>query len=62
MTLKQHRFTQFMPSGICTNTDRFQKVTVVNTWYSSLRPLFNAEENITMIPIVTDGIQSAYRA
>ncbi|XP_021475597.2 adhesion G-protein coupled receptor D2-like [Oncorhynchus mykiss] len=35
----------------------FQKVTVVNTWYSSLRPLFNAEENITMIPIVTDGIQ-----
>ncbi|CAB1321772.1 unnamed protein product [Coregonus sp. 'balchen'] len=35
----------------------FQKVTVVNTWYSSLRPLFNSEENITMFPIVTDGIQ-----
>ncbi|KAJ7994042.1 hypothetical protein DPEC_G00261840 [Dallia pectoralis] len=34
----------------------FQKVTVVNTWYSSLEPL-NTEENITMFPVVTDGSQ-----
>ncbi|KAF7648627.1 hypothetical protein LDENG_00153720 [Lucifuga dentata] len=35
----------------------FRKLTLVNTWYGSLRPLFNPEENITMVPTVTDGIQ-----
>ncbi|XP_042344820.1 adhesion G-protein coupled receptor D2 [Plectropomus leopardus] len=35
----------------------FQKLTLVNTWYASLRPLFNPEENITMVPTVTDGSQ-----
>ncbi|XP_047448338.1 adhesion G-protein coupled receptor D2 [Mugil cephalus] len=35
----------------------FQKLTLVNTWYGSLRPLFNPEENITMEPTVTDGSQ-----
>ncbi|KAM7392103.1 hypothetical protein PAMP_022738 [Pampus punctatissimus] len=33
----------------------FHKLTLVNTWYGSLRPLFNPEENITMVPTVTDG-------
>ncbi|XP_037536700.1 adhesion G-protein coupled receptor D2 [Nematolebias whitei] len=36
----------------------FYKLTLVNTWYGSLRPLFNVEENITMEPVVTDGSQS----
>ncbi|XP_032434484.1 adhesion G-protein coupled receptor D2 isoform X2 [Xiphophorus hellerii] len=35
----------------------FYKITLVNTWYGSLRPLFNPEENITMEPTVTDGAQ-----
>ncbi|KAL3062237.1 hypothetical protein OYC64_002107 [Pagothenia borchgrevinki] len=35
----------------------FHKLTLVNTWYGSLRPLFNREENITMVPTVTDGSQ-----
>ncbi|XP_070820085.1 adhesion G protein-coupled receptor D2 [Chaetodon trifascialis] len=35
----------------------FHKLTLVNTWYSFLRPLFNPEENITMVPTVTDGRQ-----
>ncbi|XP_068167503.1 adhesion G-protein coupled receptor D2 [Antennarius striatus] len=35
----------------------FQRLTLVNTWYGSLRPLFNPEENITMVPTVTDGSQ-----
>ncbi|XP_053276163.1 adhesion G-protein coupled receptor D2 [Pleuronectes platessa] len=35
----------------------FTKLTLVNTWYGSLRPLFSAEENITMVPTVTDGSQ-----
>ncbi|XP_049906270.1 adhesion G-protein coupled receptor D2 isoform X2 [Epinephelus moara] len=35
----------------------FQKLTLVNTWYASLRPLFSPEENITMVPTVTDGSQ-----
>ncbi|XP_054466063.1 adhesion G-protein coupled receptor D2 [Anoplopoma fimbria] len=35
----------------------FLKLTLVNTWYGSLRPLFNLEENITMVPTVTDGSQ-----
>ncbi|TKS78032.1 Adhesion G-protein coupled receptor D2 [Collichthys lucidus] len=35
----------------------FSKLTLVNTWYGSLRPLFNPEENITMVPTVTDGSQ-----
>ncbi|KAI3372756.1 hypothetical protein L3Q82_022716 [Scortum barcoo] len=38
----------------------FHKLTLVNTWYGSLRPLFNPEENITMVPTVTDGSQSRY--
>ncbi|KAM9391532.1 adhesion G protein-coupled receptor D2 [Pholidichthys leucotaenia] len=35
----------------------FQKFTLVNTWYGSLRPVFNSEKNITMEPTVTDGSQ-----
>ncbi|CAJ1068723.1 adhesion G-protein coupled receptor D2 [Xyrichtys novacula] len=35
----------------------FHRLTLVNTWYGSLRPLFNPEENITMVPTVTDGSQ-----
>ncbi|KAM4607388.1 adhesion G protein-coupled receptor D2 [Polymixia lowei] len=35
----------------------FRKLTLVNTWYGSLRPLFNSEENITMVPTVSDGSQ-----
>ncbi|XP_071337901.1 adhesion G protein-coupled receptor D2 [Trachinotus anak] len=35
----------------------FQKLTLVNTWYGSLPPLFSPEENITMVPTVTDGSQ-----
>ncbi|XP_062418293.1 adhesion G-protein coupled receptor D2 isoform X3 [Pungitius pungitius] len=35
----------------------FVKLTLVNTWYGSLWPLFNLEENITMVPTVTDGSQ-----
>ncbi|XP_040011105.1 adhesion G-protein coupled receptor D2 [Xiphias gladius] len=35
----------------------FHKLTMVNTWYGSLRPLFSPEENITMVPTVTDGSQ-----
>ncbi|XP_070689579.1 adhesion G protein-coupled receptor D2 [Pempheris klunzingeri] len=35
----------------------FHKLTLVNTWYGSLRPLFNPEDNITMVPTVTDGSQ-----
>ncbi|XP_034547013.1 adhesion G-protein coupled receptor D2 [Notolabrus celidotus] len=35
----------------------FHRLTLVNTWYGSLRPLFNPDENITMVPTVTDGSQ-----
>ncbi|XP_018524878.1 adhesion G-protein coupled receptor D2 isoform X2 [Lates calcarifer] len=35
----------------------FYKLTLVNTWYGSLWPLFSPEENITMVPTVTDGSQ-----
>ncbi|XP_028269689.1 adhesion G-protein coupled receptor D2 [Parambassis ranga] len=35
----------------------FEKLTLVNTWYGSLRPPFSPEENITMVPTVTDGSQ-----
>uniref|UniRef100_A0A087XJY7 Adhesion G protein-coupled receptor D2 n=1 Tax=Poecilia formosa TaxID=48698 RepID=A0A087XJY7_POEFO len=35
----------------------FYKITLVNMWYGSLRPLFNPEENITMEPTITDGTQ-----
>ncbi|XP_019957904.2 adhesion G protein-coupled receptor D2 [Paralichthys olivaceus] len=35
----------------------FNKLTLVNTWYGSLPPLFSPEENITMVPTVTDGSQ-----
>ncbi|XP_029916972.1 adhesion G-protein coupled receptor D2 [Myripristis murdjan] len=34
----------------------FHRLTLVNTWYGSLRPLFNPE-NITVVPTVTDGSQ-----
>ncbi|KAL7827305.1 hypothetical protein SRHO_G00330230 [Serrasalmus rhombeus] len=33
----------------------FGKVTVLSTWYSSLKPLMNKEENITVVPTITDG-------
>ncbi|KAK3540124.1 hypothetical protein QTP70_026453 [Hemibagrus guttatus] len=32
----------------------FRKVTLLNAWYGSLRPLLNGEENITLIPVSTD--------
>ncbi|CAL8297285.1 unnamed protein product [Gadus morhua 'NCC'] len=35
----------------------FRSLTLVNTWYGALRPLFNAEENVSMAPTVTDGSQ-----
>ncbi|XP_062273107.1 adhesion G-protein coupled receptor D2 [Scomber scombrus] len=35
----------------------FHKLTLVNTWYGSLQTLFNPEENITMVPTITDGSQ-----
>ncbi|XP_029685244.1 adhesion G-protein coupled receptor D2 isoform X2 [Takifugu rubripes] len=35
----------------------FQKLTLVSTWYGSLRPSFTPEENISMAPTVTDGSQ-----
>ncbi|KAJ0019639.1 hypothetical protein NQD34_007208 [Periophthalmus magnuspinnatus] len=35
----------------------FQTLTLVNTWYGSLRPLFPPEENISIVPTVTDGSQ-----
>ncbi|XP_029960793.1 adhesion G-protein coupled receptor D2 [Salarias fasciatus] len=35
----------------------FHSLTLVNTWYGSLRPLFNPTENISMVPTVTDGGQ-----
>ncbi|XP_030000109.1 adhesion G-protein coupled receptor D2 [Sphaeramia orbicularis] len=34
-----------------------ETLTLVNTWYGSLRPLFNPEENISLVPTVTDGSQ-----
>ncbi|KTF76880.1 hypothetical protein cypCar_00043520 [Cyprinus carpio] len=33
----------------------FQKVTLLNTWYSSVNCLSEREENITLSPIVSDG-------
>ncbi|ROI74380.1 Adhesion G-protein coupled receptor D2 [Anabarilius grahami] len=35
----------------------FRKVTVLNTWYSSVNCLSEREENITLSPIVSDGSQ-----
>uniref|UniRef100_A0AAV2MVD1 Uncharacterized protein n=1 Tax=Knipowitschia caucasica TaxID=637954 RepID=A0AAV2MVD1_KNICA len=35
----------------------FRRLTLLNTWYGSLRPLFPPEENISMVPTVTDGSQ-----
>ncbi|KAA8592127.1 hypothetical protein FQN60_017582, partial [Etheostoma spectabile] len=35
----------------------FHKLTLVNTWYGSLRPPISPERNITMVPTVTDGSQ-----
>ncbi|KAM6965370.1 adhesion G protein-coupled receptor D2 [Aplochiton taeniatus] len=40
------------------HSNGFRKLTLVNTWYGSLRPLFNSEQNITVaFPTVTDGSQ-----
>ncbi|XP_026801517.3 adhesion G-protein coupled receptor D2 [Pangasianodon hypophthalmus] len=36
------------------HNEGFGKVTLLNAWYGSLRPLLNGEENITLIPISTD--------
>lgn len=44
-------------SCCCLECAGFHKLTLVNTWYGSLRPLFTPEENITMVPTVTDGSQ-----
>ncbi|XP_034025614.1 adhesion G-protein coupled receptor D2 [Thalassophryne amazonica] len=33
----------------------FHKLILVNTWYGSLRPFFSYEENLTLVPAVTDG-------
>uniref|UniRef100_A0A3P8WH95 Adhesion G protein-coupled receptor D2 n=1 Tax=Cynoglossus semilaevis TaxID=244447 RepID=A0A3P8WH95_CYNSE len=35
----------------------FQKFTLVNTWYGSLRPPVTPKDNISMTPTVTDGSQ-----
>ncbi|XP_061586183.1 adhesion G-protein coupled receptor D2 [Cololabis saira] len=35
----------------------FNTLTLVNTWYGSLPPLFSPEKNLTMVPTVTDGSQ-----
>ncbi|XP_035235185.1 adhesion G-protein coupled receptor D2 [Anguilla anguilla] len=35
----------------------FRKVTLMNTWYGSLRPLFQTQSNVTLFPAVTDGTQ-----
>ncbi|KAK2837094.1 hypothetical protein Q5P01_014306 [Channa striata] len=35
----------------------FRKVTLINTWYGSLQPIFSPNDNITMVPTVTDGTQ-----
>ncbi|KAK7933995.1 hypothetical protein WMY93_004891 [Mugilogobius chulae] len=35
----------------------FQTLTLLNTWYGSLRPLFPPEENISIVPTVMDGSQ-----
>ncbi|XP_073767385.1 adhesion G protein-coupled receptor D2 isoform X2 [Danio rerio] len=35
----------------------FRKVTVLNTWFSSVKCLSEKEENISLFPIVTDGSQ-----
>ncbi|KAF4070464.1 hypothetical protein AMELA_G00285700 [Ameiurus melas] len=37
------------------HNEGFGKVTLLNAWYSSLRPLLNGEENITLIPTSTDA-------
>ncbi|XP_047655983.1 adhesion G-protein coupled receptor D2 isoform X2 [Tachysurus fulvidraco] len=36
-------------------SEGFGKVTLLNAWYSSLRPLLNREDNITLIPVSTDA-------
>ncbi|KAM9475724.1 adhesion G protein-coupled receptor D2 [Clarias gariepinus] len=33
----------------------FGKVTLLNAWYGSLRPLLNGQENTTLIPVTTDS-------
>ncbi|KAI1900655.1 hypothetical protein AGOR_G00052150 [Albula goreensis] len=35
----------------------FQKVTLMNTWYGSLLPLFQTEGNVTLFPAVRNGTQ-----
>lgn len=44
-------------SCCCVECAGFHRLTLVNTWYGSLRPLFTPEENVTMVPTVTDGSQ-----
>ncbi|KAJ8379582.1 hypothetical protein SKAU_G00003600 [Synaphobranchus kaupii] len=39
----------------------FQKVTLMNTWYGSLRPLFQTQSNVTLFPAVSDGTQKYLR-
>lgn len=50
ISVPQHNIQDLHNSG-------FQTLTLVNTWYGSLRPLFPPEENISMVPTVTDGSQ-----
>ncbi|XP_041644185.1 adhesion G-protein coupled receptor D2 [Cheilinus undulatus] len=50
ISVPQHKIQDLHNNG-------FHRLTLVNTWYGSLRPLFNPEENITMVPTVTDGSQ-----
>ncbi|KAI4900826.1 hypothetical protein NFI96_024928, partial [Prochilodus magdalenae] len=37
------------------HSNGFRKVTVLSTWYSSLKPHMNQEENITVAPTITDS-------
>ncbi|KAG7332011.1 hypothetical protein KOW79_003845 [Hemibagrus wyckioides] len=36
------------------HNEGFGKVTLLNAWYGTLRPLLNGEENITLIPVSTN--------
>nr|XP_020454898.1 adhesion G-protein coupled receptor D2 isoform X2 [Monopterus albus] len=48
ISVPHHKIQELHKNGFC-------KLTLVSTWYGSLRPLFNLEENISMVPTVTDG-------
>ncbi|XP_072288878.1 adhesion G protein-coupled receptor D2 [Eucyclogobius newberryi] len=50
LSVPQHSLQELHNNG-------FQTLTLVNTWYGSLRPLFPPEENISIVPTVTDGSQ-----